>query len=100
MSDKINVSKADNEKVAPNNYVGPILGSYQIDPNICFGCTVCGLICPLNPGCCEPDPNNPPSYTINQELCFGCGLCAMECPYAVLDCIYPIYKNSDGTVSA
>lgn len=53
------------------------LVKYEIDPQICTGCTVCARNCPVNaihgerrsPHCIEPD------------ICIRCGICAQVCNF-------------------
>ncbi len=49
--------------------------TYEIDPDICTGCTLCVSQCPAD--AIVGDKREP--HVINHELCVACGACALVC---------------------
>jgi NADH:ubiquinone oxidoreductase subunit F (NADH-binding)/NAD-dependent dihydropyrimidine dehydrogenase PreA subunit/(2Fe-2S) ferredoxin len=53
------------------------LVKYEIDPEICTGCTVCARNCPVN--AITGERHNP--HSINPDICIRCGICAQVCNF-------------------
>ena len=56
------------------------LRKFQIDPEICKGCSKCARNCPA--GAIEGVLKSP--YHINQEKCIKCGACMEQCPFKAI----------------
>ena len=56
------------------------LRQFQIDPDICKGCSKCARNCPA--GAIEGELKSP--YHINQEKCIKCGACMEQCPFKAI----------------
>ena len=56
------------------------LVSYEIDPELCKGCSKCARNCPVN--AIEGVIKSP--YTINQDKCIKCGACVSNCPFKAI----------------
>ena len=56
------------------------LRKFQIDPEICKGCSKCARNCPA--GAIEGVLKSP--YHINQEKCIKCGACIEQCPFKAI----------------
>lgn len=77
---------------------GAITGEFQvrydIDPNRCIDCAVCGMICDVQAVedgagniVARIPRNRRPRPVLNLELCNGCGLCVDYCPFACLSLV-------------
>ena len=56
------------------------LRQFQIDLDICKGCSKCARNCPA--GAIEGELKSP--YHINQEKCIKCGACMEQCPFKAI----------------
>ena len=56
------------------------LRRFQIDPEVCKGCSKCARNCPA--GAIEGELKSP--YHINQEKCIECGACMEQCPFKAI----------------
>jgi NADP-reducing hydrogenase subunit HndC len=50
---------------------------YEINPNVCVGCTACARNCPVN--AIKGERKSP--HQINQEVCIKCGTCIEKCKF-------------------
>jgi NADP-reducing hydrogenase subunit HndC len=53
------------------------LMKYEINPEVCVGCTACARNCPVN--AIKGEKKTP--HVINQELCIKCGTCITKCKF-------------------
>lgn len=53
------------------------LMKYEINPEVCVGCTSCARNCPVN--AIKGEKKTP--HVINQELCIKCGTCITKCKF-------------------
>lgn len=56
---------------------------YQIDPDICTGCTVCSRNCPVN--AITGERRQP--HTIDADTCIRCGICAQVCNFNAIEIV-------------
>ena len=56
------------------------LKRYEINQELCKGCTKCARNCPV--GAIEGSVKNP--HKINQEKCIKCGACVNSCPFKAI----------------
>ena len=50
---------------------------YEINPNVCIGCTACARNCPVE--CIHGEKKSP--HVIDQEMCIKCGTCVTKCKF-------------------
>ena len=50
---------------------------YEINPNVCIGCTACTRNCPVE--CIHGEKKSP--HVIDQEMCIKCGTCVTKCKF-------------------
>ncbi|MBQ8887452.1 MAG: 4Fe-4S binding protein [Candidatus Gastranaerophilales bacterium] len=56
------------------------LKSFEIQEDLCKGCTKCARNCPV--GAIEGTIKEP--HKINQEKCIKCGACISNCPFKAI----------------
>ena len=54
--------------------------SYEIDPNLCKGCTLCSRVCPV--GAISGTVKQP--HSIDKNKCIKCGACMEKCKFAAI----------------
>ncbi len=54
--------------------------SYEIDPNLCKGCTLCSRVCPV--GAISGTVKQP--HVIDKNKCIKCGACMEKCKFAAI----------------
>lgn len=64
------------EKRCPAKVCRPLI-RYEIQTDVCTGCTVCARNCPVN--CITGERRQP--HTINPDTCIRCGICQQVCNY-------------------
>jgi NADP-reducing hydrogenase subunit HndC len=57
--------------------------TYQIDPELCTGCTSCAKQCPVS--CIDGEKKEP--HMINAALCIRCGVCRDTCKFNAINVI-------------
>ena len=61
-----------------------IIGAVEVDVELCKGCELCAVACPLDVLKLQPKEVNNRGYHYaymhNPEACIGCASCAMVCP--------------------
>ncbi len=63
------------EKRCPAGVCAALL-HYEVQPELCIGCTLCAKNCPAN--CISGAVRQP--HVIDQSKCLKCGICASKCP--------------------
>jgi len=53
------------------------LMKYEINPNVCVGCTACARNCPVN----AIKGERKSAHQIDQEICIKCGTCILKCKF-------------------
>ena len=53
---------------------------YEIDPEVCTGCTICAKNCPVD--AITGERREP--HLIDQETCTKCGICFEKCPFSAI----------------
>ena len=56
------------------------LFAYEIDPEVCTGCTICAKNCPVD--AITGERREP--HVIDQETCTKCGTCFEKCPFTAI----------------
>lgn len=67
------------DKVCPAG-VCKALSKYEIDPEICRGCSLCSKECPA--GAISGEIKKP--FVIDQDKCIKCGACMAKCPFKAI----------------
>ena len=61
-----------------------IIGAVEVDVELCKGCELCAVSCPLDVLALQPREVNNKGYHFaymkNPEKCIGCQSCALVCP--------------------
>ena len=69
-----------------------IIGAVEVDVELCKGCELCAVACPLDVLALQPREVNNKGYHFaymkNPEKCIGCQSCALVCP----DGFITVYK--------
>ena len=67
------------DKKCPAGVCNELL-SYEIDPNLCKGCTLCSRVCPV--GAISGTVKQP--HSIDKNKCIKCGACMEKCKFAAI----------------